>query len=163
FFSADRGNSGANVIQTAALLPQGRNSPVNWRLKLGAKLVLSRIPFSKWTWQKLGIFRLGKMETAEYALKIFRLHENMCFPQGLPADTTVLELGCGDSVASALIAAGKNVHKTWLVDTGAYASRDVNLYKNMAQDLKSTTPVPDISQARNFEDILKISRAAYVT
>lgn len=135
----------------------------HWRLKLGAKLLLSRIPCSQWLWRQLGIFRLGKMETADYAFKIFNLHENMCFPDGLPSDFTILELGCGDSIASALIAAGKNVRKTWLVDTGSYASQDINLYKKMARDLRSETPVPDISQVQNFEDLLKLCRASYMT
>jgi hypothetical protein len=91
---------------------------ISWRLKLGAKLVLSRIPGGGFLWRQLGIFRLGEMETTAYALKIFRLHEKICWPEGLPTDFTALELGCGDSVASSLIAAGRGARKTWLVDTG---------------------------------------------
>ena len=137
---------------------------IPWRLKLGAKLVLSRIPGSSFLWRKIGIFRLGEMETTAYALKIFRLHEKICWPEGLPPDFTALELGCGDSVASALIAAGREARKIWLVDTGPYASRDVALYKKMAEELKAEgVPVPDISQAGGFEDILTACRAEYVT
>ena len=54
--------------------------------------------------------------------------------------------------------------KTWLVDTGPYASRDVALYKKMAQELKSEgVSAPDISQARSFEDIVTACRGEYVT
>ena len=137
---------------------------ISWRLKLGAKLVLSRIPGGGFLWRQLGIFRLGEMETTAYALKIFRLHEKICSPEGLPTDFTALELGCGDSVASSLIAAGRGARKTWLVDTGPYASRDVALYKKMAQELKSEgVSAPDISQARSFEDIVTACRGEYVT
>src|ERR1039457_5389892 len=57
---------------------------IPWRLKLGAKLVLSRIPGSSFLWRKIAIFRLGEMETTAYALKLFRLHEKICWPEGLP-------------------------------------------------------------------------------
>ena len=137
---------------------------MNWRLKIAAKLVLSRIPGGGFLWRKLMIFRLGEMETTAYALKIFRLHEKECWREGLPPDFTALELGCGDSVASALIAAGRGARKTWLVDTGPYASRDIALYKNMAQELKAEgVPAPDISQAGSLKDILTACRAEYVT
>lgn len=137
---------------------------MHWSVKLSAKLALSRLPFDNRVWRKIGIFRLGEMETTAYAIKTFRLHETECWPEGLPPDFTALELGCGDSVASALIAAGRGARKIWLVDAGSYASRDVALYKKMARELKTEgVPVPDISQAGTFGDTLTACRAEYVT
>jgi SAM-dependent methyltransferase len=137
---------------------------MHWPVKIAAKLALSRLPFDYRVWRKIGFFRLGEMENTAYALKIFRLHEQECWPEGLPPDFTALELGCGDSVASALIAAGRGARKIWLIDTGPYASRNVVLYKKMAQELKAGgVPAPDISQAGSLEDIMNICRAEYVT
>jgi hypothetical protein len=115
---------------------------------MSAKLALSRLPFDYRVWRKIGFFRLGEMETTAYALKIFRLHEQECWPEGLPRDFTAFELGCGDSVASALTAAGRGARKIWLADTGPYASRDIALYKKMARELNAEgVTAPDISQA----------------
>ncbi len=135
-----------------------------WPLKIAAKIVLSRLPFGYALWQKLGLFRLGKMDTAHYAAKIFRLHAGHAFPQGFPPGFTALELGPGDSIASALLAAGAGADKVYLIDVGAFAHRDPAAYKALARELREKgMNAPDIESARSFEDILRLCNAVYLT
>ena len=70
-------------------------------------------------WQRLGIFRHGRMDNAEYVLKTFFLHFKNCYPNKNVYGKTFLELGPGDSIASAIIARSLNC-KCILVDTGNY-------------------------------------------
>lgn len=137
---------------------------MNWALKIAAKIVLSRLPIPYAWWQSIGLFRHGRMDHAEYALKIFRLHSNRAYPQGLPPGATVLELGPGDSIASAIIAAAHGASQTWLVDAGDFARRDAHFYMMLALDLaRHGLPVPDLTQAASFEDILEACNARYLT
>lgn len=104
------------------------------------------------------------MDQVEYALKIFRLHKDRAFPKGLPSGAIVLELGPGDSVASAIIAAAHGTKRVWLIDNGNYARKDIDFYKTLASDLiKIGLPAPDLSHASSFDEILTICNAEYLT
>jgi hypothetical protein len=135
-----------------------------WALKIVAKIVLSRLPIPYAWWQTIGMFRHGRMDHAEYALKIFHLHSTRAYPHGLPPGAVVLELGPGDSIASAIIAAAHGTSQVWLVDAGAFARRDVHFYKKLSLDLlRHGLPVPDLSSATSFDDILGACNARYLT
>lgn len=137
---------------------------MKWALKIAAKIILSRLPIPYAWWQSIGLFRHGRMDHAEYALKIFRLHSTRAHPQGLPPSATVLELGPGDSIASAIIAAAHGTSQAWLVDAGDFARRDIHFYRMLALDLaRHGLAVPDLTQAATFEDILETCNARYLT
>jgi SAM-dependent methyltransferase len=135
-----------------------------WALKVVAKVMLSRLPVPYGLWRRLGLFRHGHMDRGDYALKIFRLHVQRAFPAGLPQGACVLEMGPGDSIASALIAAGHGAGQVWLVDAGDFASKDVALYRALAADLaRQGIAVPDLSACASFDDVLAACRARYLT
>lgn len=137
---------------------------MKWALKIAAKIVLSRLPIPYAWWQSINLFRHGRMDQAEYALKIFRLHTIRAYHHGLPHGATVLELGPGDSIASAIIATAHGASQIWLVDVGEFARRDVHFYKMLALDLGlQGLPVPDLAQAGSFEDVLRACNARYLT
>lgn len=137
---------------------------MKWAAKIGAKIVLSRLPVPYGLWRSLGLFRHGRMDRTEYALKIFRLHTARAYPGGLPRGAAVLELGPGDSVASAVIAAAHGAGRVWLVDAGDFATKDVALYQQLASDLKRLgLPAPDLSRAITFADVLTACHATYLT
>ncbi len=101
---------------------------IPWWLKIIVKIVLSRIPVSYRTWEKIGIFQHGRMEDGTYALQIFERHfERSGRIKG--DDFTGLELGPGDSVISVLIAQGYGASKTYLVDVGFDAVSEIEPYK----------------------------------
>lgn len=137
---------------------------MNWRLKIAAKVVLSRLGVPYHRWRKLGLFRLGRMDSPDYALRIFDLHVDRAFPDGRLDGKTVLEIGPGDSLASAVAARAVGAERTLLVDAGAYASGDVALYHAMAAALQARGRMPpDLSGARTLEDVLALCSARYLT
>lgn len=104
-----------------------------WGLKVLAKLVLSRIPIGYSVFRRVGIFRHGAMDSPCYALKVFQTHFGRARERGLMAPFTVLEIGPGDSVASAILARSVGASATWLVDAGNYATDDMRLYAQTIQ------------------------------
>lgn len=136
---------------------------MKWALKIAAKIVLSRLPIPYIWWQSIGMFRHGRMDHADYALKIFRLHSTRAYPQGIPYGTSMLELGPGDSIATAIIASAHGANDTWLVDVGSFARRDIPFYKILALNLAQRgLPVPDLTNAGSFDDILEKCHTRYL-
>ncbi len=137
---------------------------MKWALKIAAKIVLARLPVPYGRWRTIGLFRHGRMDRTDYALKIFRLHCSRAFPGGLPRGAAVLELGPGDSAASAVISAAHGAGRIWLVDAGDFAAKDVALYQRLAGDLRHLgLPAPDLSRANHFDDVLQACHASYLT
>jgi SAM-dependent methyltransferase len=134
-----------------------------WWAKIGAKIILSRLPLKYSLWQKLGLFRHGKMDTVTYVQGVFDQHVQWARLSNQLKGKTVLELGPGDSIATVVIAACYGASAV-LVDSGDYAVRDVRLYRDFADRLKEQgLDVPDLSQAESREDVLAICNARYLS
>lgn len=107
-----------------------------WWFKIGAKLALSRlrIPYSRW--RKLGIIfsQHGKMLDPDYSLGVFRRHLAEVKTHLLPG-FTLMELGPGDSLATAAIASVQGAGKIWLVDIGMFASMEIEAYRPLFEKL----------------------------
>lgn len=74
-----------------------------WWIKIIIKIILSRLPFDYGIWQKLGIFRHGFMDQSFYVKNVFDQHINQAGLTNFLNGKTILELGPGDSIASALV------------------------------------------------------------
>lgn len=136
---------------------------IPWWSKIVAKIVLSRLPLGYAVWQKLGLFRHGKMDQSAYVIGVFDAHCERAGLKGDLKDRVILELGPGDSIATAIVAASHGASAI-LVDSGKYVSEDVNLYKSLAEDLQRVDlNPPDLSSAKTIEDILALCGAAYCT
>lgn len=136
---------------------------IPWWVKIGIKLVLSRLPFSYADWQRLGIFRHGEMDNSTYAIDVFDMHilktDLACELNG----KIILELGPGDSISTAILAATYGA-KAILVDTGSFVRSDVAPYKQLSETLsKKGLPSPDLSTVKTVTDILAICEAKYLT
>jgi SAM-dependent methyltransferase len=137
---------------------------VPWWMKLGSKLVLARVPLSYTAWRKLGIFRHGAMLDSDYALHVFEYHFKHARP-AWTADRAVLELGPGDSLATALLARVHGAARTWLVDRGAYASPRIDHYRALVERLQLDQPDRRAAQIPAFASLdamLEWSRARYL-
>ena len=100
---------------------------VPWWARIAAKLILSRLPIGPRLWQRFGLFSPGFMLEPGYAIAVFRSHYERA---GSPAPGfTYLELGPGDSLATAAVAWAHGAAGGWLIDAGAYASRDIAAYR----------------------------------
>jgi SAM-dependent methyltransferase len=109
---------------------------VPWWVKLGSKLVLARVPLPYTAWRNLGIFKHGAMLDTGYALHVFEYHFRHARPDWTP-DRTILELGPGDSLATALLARVHGAARTWLVDRDAYASARIDSYRAITEKLNA--------------------------
>jgi len=136
---------------------------IPWWLKLITKIILSRIPVGYQFWHRLGIFRHGYMDQGEYVLSVFTEHVSKAGFDGKLQGKTVLEMGPGDSIATALIASCYGA-RSILVDAGLFAKRDIVGYKKIAEFLKhkGLNP-PDISNAQSLDDVLSACDAIYIT
>ena len=137
---------------------------MKWIIKIIAKILFSRLPIPYRFWKTIGMFRHGRMDSSEYPVKIFNLHVNHAYPNGLPNNSVILELGPGDSIASALLGYAKNVKLTYLIDVGDFARKDIKFYQKLANEIKQKGfSTPDLSSATDIEDILYACNAKYLT
>jgi len=115
-------------------------------------------------WQKIGLFRHGKMDEASYVQNNFV--EYCSFANLNPMDLkgkTILELGPGDSIATALIASSYGA-KTILLDAGSYAINDISVYKSLANELiVRGVNLPNIDQVQTMNELLNKCNAKYLT
>ncbi len=136
---------------------------IPWWLKIIAKIILSRMPIGYSFWQKIGLFHHGHMEESSYVLEVFNGHISMAGLEGKIQGKTILELGSGDSVATAIVAACHGA-RSILVDVGAFATNDMERYRKIAEDLKKKGfNVPNITKAKTLDDVLLACGSQYLT
>jgi SAM-dependent methyltransferase len=139
-------------------------SAMKWAFKIVAKLLMARLPVPYAFWKSVGVFRRGRMDSADYSFKIFKLHLQRAYPEGPPPQLVVLELGPGDSVASAVVGCGYGVKRTYLVDVENIAIKDIDFYRSVASKMSGQgLNAPDLSGAASFEEVLHICNAEYWT
>lgn len=135
-----------------------------WWTRLAAKIVLARVPISYATWAKIGLYRHGHMDGSEYALSVFESHVRRL---GLSLDqlsgTVILEIGPGDSCATAIIAHAYGASAI-LIDADRFANSDPMAYEPICRALRERGLSPvDVAQMPNFEALLAGVGARYVT
>lgn len=107
---------------------------IPWWGKIGAKLVLSRLPVNYRDWTKLKVFRHGYMSDPGYASRVLRGHIDIALGKGAPAPGGMcLEIGPGDSLFTACSAAAAGFSGSLLVDAGDWAERDFDHFREAAR------------------------------
>lgn len=139
------------------------NARIPWWLKLSTKLVLARLPLGYSVWQRLGLFRHGCMDTSAYATEVFDAHMERAGMKGALRGKTILEIGPGDSISTAIVGATHGA-RAILVDSGAFVRSDVKIYIQLTEALarKGFQP-PSLSSCRTIEEILDRCNAKYMT
>jgi SAM-dependent methyltransferase len=135
---------------------------IPWPAKIVGKIALSRLPIGYERWQRISLFKHGAMTDPAYALDVFDRHfRRLADPR---PGFVALELGPGDSVASAVIAAAHGASRTILVDVGAFARRDLGPYRELGRFLEQRgLQAPEASAAASFEELLTACSATYET
>lgn len=129
---------------------------------MASKIVLSRIPIPYRVWRLVGLFEHGKMDSTDYALDVFLSHHQRV-ERWLPDRYTLLELGPGDSIATALIAQAYGAARSYLVDAGAFASQSIELYSRLSARLKRQgRQGASFRECKTVSDILDAAGAAYL-
>ena len=110
-----------------------RNLP--WWARIALKVALSQVPLKYSFWQALRVFRHGSMDDPGYAIDVFETHWNASRPLMANIPDVAVEVGPGDSLASAVIARAHAIGSLKLVDAGAFARSDLGLYRRLGQAL----------------------------
>jgi SAM-dependent methyltransferase len=149
----------------ARAVARGLNrSSMKWRLKILAKLVLSRLSIDYAWFRWLGIFRHGAMDEGDYVLQTFRPHLVRALEHGLKPGFTALEIGPGDSLGSAILTRGAGAAHVWLIDSGPYASLDIDVYRRIAEQARAAgVCIPDSLDLSNVAGMLSSCNAQYLT
>jgi hypothetical protein len=136
---------------------------VHWSLKFTAKVVLAYIPYRYQIFSHLNLFRHGRMDSADYALRVFRKHLQRSSLNSLE-NLICLELGPGDSVSSGIIAHAMGAAHSYLVDSGAFASQSLEGYRALIEELQKDGFYPDgPPRFETFEELLKQFRITYLS
>ena len=148
---------------------------VPWWLRICSKIMLSRLPVEYSTWKRLRLFEHGTMDQPEKALEIFvslaktagvlqEMGNRIYLTSGLNRPgSSVLEIGPGDSLASALIAKSLGVGKTCLADAGNFITKDIGPYLKLAAYLgKFNLSVPWSTPPDSYDDIVRSCNATYL-
>jgi SAM-dependent methyltransferase len=138
---------------------------VPWWARIGIKILLSRFPVGYRLWKRLGLFEHGDMNIPARALEIYLNHSKTAgFSFPVSENFSVLELGPGDSVFTALIAKAHGASRVWLVDGGSFATKNPKAYAAMAIHLHSRNyPLPFCSAFKSFQDVLDACGGIYLT
>jgi hypothetical protein len=135
-----------------------------WWFRLLAKILLSRLPLGYWFWKSLGLFEHGNMNHPIRALDNYLLHVHTANFSITNKNFSLLELGPGDSVFTAMIAKAHGASRVWLIDVGRFATTDPAAYTGMAAYLYSKKYyLPFKSNFTNFNEVLSSCNAFYLT
>lgn len=138
-------------------------SALPWWGKIGAKLVLSRTRFAYDFWQRIGLFRHGHMDSADYAIGVFDAHVARAGLGEDLAGKVVLEVGPGDSIASAIIAHARG-GRAILIDSGPFARADIRPYLALCESLRARgLVVANLTESTTLPEALALTGAEYLT
>ena len=137
---------------------------IPWRLKFLGAAILNTIPKSYTLLRKFNIGRHGAMDNREYALNSFlRFYNEVDFSMK-GKSFSALELGPGDSLFSGIITSAFGASKTYLVDVGDFAIKEIITYKKMVEYLQSKGySIKNVDNIRQFNQLLKEYDIEYIT
>ena len=134
-----------------------------WWLKIVVKLILSRLPLSYDVWKKIGLFKHGNMDQAQYAITVFENHVTRSLKSLDLANKVILELGPGDTISSAIMSKAYG-GRAILIDAADYTTKNLDEYHLLFETLcaKGFTP-PDVKRVSSLKQLLNICEASYLT
>ncbi len=149
-----------------------RNIP--WWLRIGAKILLARLPVPYSVWKRLHFFEHGDMNQPQKAFGTVIDQARLAgvLAVGLPLPTfatkdqefNVLELGPGDSLFTTVISKAMGASNTWLVDAGAFAIKNIDSYLGLINLLrKNGFSSPFVQDPQTLCDVLRECNGEYLT
>ena len=141
-------------------------SRLRWYIKIPLKVILARIPLSHKTRNKLGMFKHGYMQDYSYALNVFNGHLSKAGLQNKDknVDKTVMEIGPGESLFSALLAKSFGFEHSLLLDVGNFVLPSVEIYKDFARWLSNEgLPCPNLDKCDSVNAMLPVLNSRFLT
>lgn len=104
------------------------------------------------------------MDNPEYVLTNFKKHYDAAKNPRSGGAFTALELGPGDTLASALVVSGLGGGSCWLVDAGDFARKDIEIYRTIASNLRDwDVPAPSLEDIDSTQEMLSRCQARYLS
>jgi SAM-dependent methyltransferase len=138
---------------------------IPWWLRIAVKTLLSRIPLPHHWWRRLGVFRHGRLvDDIERRSNGFLTHSAIYRNLTAAPLRQIIELGPGDSVATALFAHGFGAERIWLIDVGRFAV-DAPAHYRAALDRLSARGgnPPQLARPEGIDAVLAATNATYLT
>lgn len=136
---------------------------VPWTVKLAGKVLGGAVPAVSTAIRRVGGYDHGPMDDLRYVRYWIFEHLRRCSLTSLDG-LRVLELGPGDAITTALLAAGLGADSTTLIDEADFATGDVELYVDLASRLRrSGIDVPQLQGSTDREEVLQRCGARYLT
>lgn len=106
---------------------------LQYYVKFLIKYVLLRIKSDYFFWKKLGVFDHGKMNEAKYSIGTFNFfYEVFTKKLGISfEEITIVEIGPGDSVALGVLSKLRGARRSFLIDSGNFATKDMKFYSEL--------------------------------
>jgi SAM-dependent methyltransferase len=125
-------------------------------------LALAPLPVDYRALRALSLARHGGMRRPGFAFDVFRRHFDAADFGHKAGGFTVLELGPGDALSTAVVAKAHGAASTWLVDVRRFATTDVAVYQRVARFIaeRGLTP-PDLGSSLTLADVLASCSAHY--
>lgn len=147
---------------------------VPWLVVVVVKILLSRFGLPYSFWKRIQLFELGNMNIPQKALDNFISHlttaglisssSPLIIRNPKVQSLTILELGPGDSLFSAVIASSLGAKRTYLIDSGDFATHSTEAYQEMVMFLREKgLGCDNINISDDFDAILFKSNAQYLT
>lgn len=146
---------------------------IPWWIRIGSKIILSRLPIPYSFWKRLRLFEHGDMNQPIVAFNSFLEHtrtagilnEEFTPPSlSVDGDYAILELGPGDSLFSAVIASCLKSSPVWLVDAGSFATSEISAYTAMFTFLRQQGfTLPFKKNPNTITEFLRVCNCQYLT
>ena len=136
---------------------------VPWWARVGAKMILARLPVPYAVWRRLSLFRHGEMDEPAYALGVVSQHLDRAKFRGR-SGFAALEIGPGDSLASMIVANALGASSCVLVDVAPAARTDVEPYRALCRLLgERGFRTGELGQSQSVEEFIARCNARYLT
>ena len=137
---------------------------LSWQVKIGAEIVLSRLPVDYRQCIRLNLFKRGPLEDLEYSTGAFERPPAVWRADGNSGAFSILEFGACDSPLSASVAVRMVAKRSWIVETGSWASRDLTVDRRAARELFSDEEAAlDWERWTRLEEMQEDCSATYLT
>jgi SAM-dependent methyltransferase len=132
-------------------------------LKIFAKIFLSKLPIKYRAWARLGIFQHGQMDSFKYSSQVFEKHMGLVSACDSLVGKTILELGPGDGVTSALLCYSMGA-KSILIDAGDFVSKDIEEYHNLVANFPADLNLAaTLARSSDFDSFMREIDSEYLT
>jgi Methyltransferase domain len=142
-----------------------RGAPIPWWAKIGAKVVLSRLPVPHALWSRLNVFRHSYSSGATEQLVCTTAARIAWFRARTGrVPHTVLELGPGEITTCAPVYKALGVERTIFVDVDDFGTTDVAAYAQVAAAAAAHgLAPPDLRHAANRAEVFDRCGVTYCT